>query len=298
MEHHHHGAVKNIKLAFFLNLSFTIIEFIGGTLTNSTAILADAVHDLGDSIALGQAWYFESLTHKNGSKRYTFGYKRFTVVGALVSTLILIISSAYVLTEAIPRLLNPQQANAEGMLLLAVLGVAVNSIAVFRLSKDTGINARVVKLHLLEDALGWVAVLVVAIVLMFKDIPILDPILAILITLYILTGVVKNLKKVITILLQATPDKINIEQLEGDIKALKQVNDAHHLHIWSLDGEEHILTIHLVVRNKLNPSEYAELKQQVKSIIRSEGVFHSTIEIEWPGELCGIDDTGHNRCRQ
>ncbi|MBV1951172.1 MAG: cation diffusion facilitator family transporter [Cycloclasticus sp.] len=298
MEHHHHGAVKNIKLAFFLNLSFTIIEFIGGALTNSTAILADAVHDLGDSIALGQAWYFESLTHKNGSKRYTFGYKRFTVVGALVSTLILIVSSAYVLTEAIPRLLNPQQANAEGMLLLAVLGVAVNSIAVFRLSKDTGINARVVKLHLLEDALGWVAVLVVAIVLMFKDIPILDPILAILITLYILTGVVKNLKKVITILLQATPDKINIEQLEGDIKALKQVKDAHHLHIWSLDGEEHVLTIHLVVRNKLNPSEYAELKQQVKSIIRSEGVFHSTIEIEWPGELCGIDDTGHNRCRQ
>lgn len=298
MEHHHHGAVKNIKLAFFLNLSFTIIEFIGGALTNSTAILADAVHDLGDSIALGQAWYFESLTHKNGSKRYTFGYKRFTVVGALVSTLILIVSSAYVLTEAIPRLLNPQQANAEGMLLLAVLGVAVNSIAVFRLSKDTGINARVVKLHLLEDALGWVAVLVVAIVLMFKDIPILDPILAILITLYILTGVVKNLKKVIAILLQATPDKINIEQLEGDIKALKLVNDAHHLHIWSLDGEEHVLTIHLVVRNKLNPSEYAELKQQVKSIIRSEGVFHSTIEIEWPGELCGIDDTGHNRCRQ
>lgn len=298
MEHHHHGAVKNIKLAFFLNLSFTIIEFIGGALTNSTAILADAVHDLGDSIALGQAWYFESLTHKNGSKRYTFGYKRFTVVGALVSTLILIISSAYVLTEAIPRLLNPQQANAEGMLLLALLGVVVNSIAVFRLSKDTGINARVVKLHLLEDALGWVAVLVVAIVLMFKDMPILDPILAILITLYILTGVVKNLKKVIAILLQATPDKINIEQLEGDIKALKLVNDAHHLHIWSLDGDEHVLTVHLVVRNTLNPNEYAELKQQVKSIIRSKGVFHSTVEIEWPGELCGIDDAGHNRCRQ
>ncbi len=298
MEHHHHGAVKNIKLAFFLNLSFTIIEFIGGALTNSTAILADAVHDLGDSIALGQAWYFESLTHKNGSKRYTFGYKRFTVVGALVSTLILIISSAYVLTEAIPRLLNPQQANAEGMLLLALLGVVVNSIAVFRLSKDTGINARVVKLHLLEDALGWVAVLVVAIVLMFKDMPILDPILAILITLYILTGVVKNLKKVIAILLQATPDKINIEQLEGDIKALKLVNDAHHLHIWSLDGDEHVLTVHLVVRNTLNPNEYAELKQQVKSIIRSKGVFHSTVEIEWPGELCGIDGAGHNRCRQ
>jgi len=297
MENHHHGAVKNIKLAFFLNLSFTIIEFIGGALTNSTAILADAVHDLGDSIALGQAWYFESLRQKKGANRYTFGYKRFTVVGALVSTLILLISSAYVLTEAIPRLLNPQQANAEGMLLLAVLGVAVNSIAVFRLSKDTGVNARVVRLHLLEDALGWVAVLLVAIVLMFKDIPILDPILAILITLYILTGVFKNLKKVMLVLLQATPDKINIDQVEHDIKALKLVNDVHHLHIWSLDGDEHVLTIHLVVRSKLNPTEYSELKQQVKSIIRAEEVFHSTIEIEWPDELCGIDDTGHYTCR-
>ena len=295
---HHHSShlpdsIADIKLAFFLNLSFTVVELIGGILTNSTAIIADAIHDMGDSIALGQAWYFESLTKNPGSRRYTYGYRRFTVLGALISTVILLLSSVFVLTEAVPRLITPEPANAQGMLLLAILGVAVNGFAVLRLSANKGVNAQVVTLHLLEDALGWVAVLVVAIVLIFKDIPILDPILAILITLYILYGVIKNLKKTVDLLLQATPEELDIERLKTELQELSLVKCEHHTHAWSLDGEHHVLTAHLLTERPLSASEYKNVKQAAGEIVARYGFFHSTIELEWPEEVCRI---GANHC--
>lgn len=283
----------DIKMAFFLNLSFTVIELVGGILTNSTAIIADAIHDMGDSIALGQAWYFESLTKTPGSSRYTYGYRRFTLLGALISIVILLLSSVYVLTEAIPRLIAPEPANAQGMLLLAILGVAVNGFAALRLSANKGVNAQVVTLHLLEDALGWVAILVVATVLLFKDIPILDPILAILITLYILYGVIKNLKKTVDLLLQATPEELDVERLNTELQELNLVKRVHHTHVWSLDGERHVLTAHLVTEHPLTALEYKDVKQTAGEIVARYGFFHSTIELEWPEEACRI---GANHC--
>ena len=288
---HQHDGSADIKTAFFLNLSFTFIELIGGILTNSTAILADAVHDLGDSIALGQAWYFESLTNSQGNRRYTYGYRRFSLLAALISITILFLSSLFVLTEAIPRLMAPEAANAEGMLLLALLGVAVNGFAVIKLSTNKGVNAQVVMLHMLEDALGWVAILIVAIVLLFKDIPILDPILAILITLYILYGVLKNLKKTVNLLLQATPEEFDLEALIKEISRLDLVDCAHHVHVWSLDGERHVLTAHLVTERPLAALEYKSVKEEVEVLVHQYGFFHSTIELEWPEEACRIGDS-------
>lgn len=296
---HQHSAhlpdsTADIRLAFFLNLSFTVIELIGGVLTNSTAIIADAIHDMGDSIALGQAWYFESLTKSRGSKRYTYGYRRFTLLGALISIVILLFSSIYVLTEAIPRVIAPEQANAQGMLLLAVLGVAVNGFAVLRLSANKGVNSQVVMLHLLEDALGWVAILIVALILLFKDVPVLDPILAILITLYILYGVIKNLKRTVKLLLQATPEGLDIDSLELELQNVSLIKRVHHTHVWSLDGEYHVLTAHLVTEHPLSASEYKNVKQTTGEIVARYGFFHSTIEVEWPEEVCRI---GSNHCQ-
>jgi len=148
---HHHTSVNNLKLAFFLNFGFTLIEFVGGLLTNSTAILADAVHDLGDSIALAQAWYFESLSEKKGTSKYTYGYRRFTLLGAVISALILLLASFYILNEAIPRIIEPEHSNAQGMALLAIFGVAVNGFAMLKLAKGEGTNIQIVALHLLEE---------------------------------------------------------------------------------------------------------------------------------------------------
>ena len=292
---HRHGPTRNIKTAFFLNLGFTLIEIIGGFITNSTAILADAVHDLGDSIALGQAWYFERFSGEKGNIRYTYGYRRFSLFGAIVSTIILLCSSVYIVTEALPRIFSPEPTNAQGMVVLAVFGIAVNGFAMLRLKKDEGINARVVSLHLLEDVLGWIAVLIVAVVLLFTDISVLDPLLAIAITFYILYGVIKNLRKMVPIILQAAPENIDIASIVEEITGIEHVNAAHHAHLWSMDGQHTVFSVHLEVDKELDPKEYGLVKQIMHDLVKKHGIYHSTVEIEFPDETCRNID--NEECR-
>ena len=188
MHDHSHSSEQSsqrIGWAFALNVGFTIIEFAGGMLTNSTAIMADAVHDLGDSLSIGSAWILNRLAHKEASASFTYGYKRLSLLGALINGVVLILGSFWVLLQAIPRLFDPVMPAVEGMLGLAILGVAVNGFAAYKLSAGTTLNERVLNWHLLEDVLGWVAVLIVSIVLMFAEIPILDALLAVGFTLFI-----------------------------------------------------------------------------------------------------------------
>lgn len=205
---HEHGREGNIKIAFFLNLFFTILEIIGGLWTNSMAILSDALHDLGDSISLGMAWYFEKYSQKGPDEFFSFGYARFSLLGALINSMVLIIGSILVLSRSIPRIFQPESVNAEGMLVFAILGIAINGLAAIRLRKGTSLNEKVVSWHLLEDVLGWIAVLAVSIALLFIDLPILDPILSILITLFVLFNVIKNIKAVMHVFLQGVPKNI------------------------------------------------------------------------------------------
>ncbi len=203
--HPHSDNQQRIGVAFLLNFVFTIIEIFGGIWTNSTAILADAVHDLGDSLALGSSWFLERKSLQKGDTRFTYGYRRFSLLGALISTAVLVFGSTYVLSEAVQRLFHPEPSYAPGMVGLAVLGILLNGIAVLRLRKGEGLNVRIVTWHLLEDVLGWVMVLLVSVVLMFVDLFILDPLLSILITLYILRNVLINLKATMNVFLQGSP---------------------------------------------------------------------------------------------
>ena len=283
---HHHHASGNIKLAFFLNLGFAAVEIVGGIVTGSTAILADAVHDLGDSFALGQAWYFEKVSLGKSNPRYSYGYKRFSLLGALISTVVLLTSSLFILLQAIPRIFAPNHPNAGGMILLAVAGVTVNGFAMARLSKDKGMNSRVVALHLLEDVLGWVAVLVVAVILYFWDVPVLDPVLAVLITLYILGGVVKNLRALLPVFLQAVPPELDLAVITREIEQLQNIHAVHHAHIWSLDGVHSVFTAHLELNILLDVEEYMQLKDEIRKLVERHGLYHSTVELEYPGEAC------------
>ena len=249
---HSHGSNNRIGWAFFLNVTFTIIEFIGGILTNSTAIMADAVHDLGDSLSIGFAWFLSKVSEKGSNSEFTYGYRRLSLFGALINGLVLIIGSVWVLTEAIPKLLQPEMPIVEGMIALAVFGVLVNGFAAYKLSKGKTLNERVLNWHLLEDVLGWVAVLIVSIVLLFVDWPILDPALSILFTLYILINVAKNLWHTIRLFLQAIPDKELSKSVYKTLIELKEVDSIHHLHLWSLDGEHHVLTAHLALQEALS----------------------------------------------
>jgi len=283
---HHHHAVGSIQTAFFMNAGFTILEAVGGVMTNSTAILANAVHDFGDSIALGQAWYFEKLSGRTGDRRYSYGYQRFSIFGALVSALMMLASSFVVLVEAVPRLLHPELPDARGMVAFALAGVAVNSLAMLRLKGQKGMNARVIALHLLEDVLGWLAVLLVSVVLLFLNAPMLDPLLAIVITLYILTGVVKNLRAMVPVFLQAVPSGLSLDKVVSDIQATPHVSGVHHARLWSLDGERAVFTAHLELDCYLDPAEHARIKEDIRTLVARHGIYHSTVELEYPGELC------------
>lgn len=289
--HHHHqqtdeNASQRIGWAFFLNLGFTIIEFIGGMLTNSTAILADAVHDLGDSLAIGSAWVLNKLSGRDPTQRYTYGYQRLSLVGALVNAVILVVGSVWILSLAIPRLWQPEMPHAEGMMLLAVLGIAVNGFAAYKLSRGKTMNERVLNWHLLEDVLGWVAVFIVAVALMFVDWPILDPLLSIAFTLFILVNVVKSLWDTIKLFVQAAPDAAMTAQIQRALSSLDEVQDVHHLHVWSLDGERHVCTAHLVLHGDYSSAELRQLKAQVAILLEPFQLAHTTIEFEFPEEHC------------
>lgn len=279
-DHSHHHHTSNIKVAFFLNLGFTIFELIGGIYVNSVAILSDALHDLGDSLALGLAWYLEKKSKKEATDTFTFGYQRFSLLGALINSIILIVGSIFVVKEAIERLFSPEVPNAQGMLLFAIVGVLVNGYAAYKVSHGTSLNERVVSWHLIEDVLGWVAVLIVSIILLFKNIPYLDPALSIGITLFILWNVGKRLKEIMLIFLQRTPTSIDIDVLKKELQSIQHVTTLQHTHIWSLDGEHHVFATHVKLKGITNLKTLLHVKKELNKTLQPYHFKYHTIEIE------------------
>lgn len=279
-------------MAFFLNLAFSIIELIGGLLTGSVAILSDALHDFGDAIALGMAWYLQRLSGKGSDQHFSYGYKRFSLLSALAISLFLLIGSLFVLYSAVGKLLNPGTPDAVGMMWIALLGLAVNGFAAWRMSGGHSLSERAIRLHLLEDVLGWLAVLVVSVVMMFVDLPILDPLLSIAIAGWILYNVYFNLRDTLRIFLQGVPDGIDTTSLTAEIEALPHVLQVHDLHLWTMNGQEHIGSLHIVYSRDLEDStrERCLLKSEVRHIALHHGIGHLTIELDPEGESCGMEE--------
>ena len=293
--HHKHGHshdTGNIKVAFFLNLAFTIVEIIGGFYTNSLAIMSDAVHDLGDSLSLGMSWYFQKLSNKKANKYFSYGYGRFSLLGAIINSIVLTIGSIFIIKEAIPRIITPEVSDAKGMMWFAILGIIVNGAAVLKLKKGTSINERVVSLHLLEDVLGWVAVLIASIFMQFWELPILDPILSLLIAGYVLFNVFKNIKESFKIILQGVPKELSTEEIEASLIAFDEIDAIHDCHIWTMDGEFNIATIHIIINKPdFTLDESKVLKQKIRKLLQNEyQLEHVTLELESSIEDCTYKD--------
>jgi len=280
---------ERIRTAFLLNLLFTLIEFAGGFLTNSLSITADAFHDLGDSFALGLAWYFERIAAKGKTPLFSYGYRRFSLVSALINAVILIAGSVLIVTMAIPRILSPEPVNAEGMILLSILGILANGAAAYRVHQGKTMNETMVTWHLLEDVLGWIGVLVVSIVIMIWDLPVLDPIFSVVLTVFILVNVLRNFRKILIIFLQGVPPSVTIKGVEEILLRVPGVQGVHDTHLWSLDGEHHILTTHLVVGKGCSPEEFRQVKCAAREKALEMGISHATLEMEALGEACGME---------
>ncbi len=289
MSHNHNNSTTNIKTAFFLNAIFTVIELIGGIYTNSIAIIADALHDFGDSLSLLLSWKLDKYSKKKKDSKFSYGYKRFSLLAAFVNSQILIFGSIFVLYTAVPRMFNPESSNYQGMFILAILGIVVNGIAALRLKKGQSLNEKVITWHLLEDIFGWVAVLVVSTINMIIEMPILDPILAVVFTLFILYNVVKNLGKILNVFLQRVPEEIDIKKVKTEVEKITEVKSVHDIHIWTMDSESHILTIHAVVGSDLSMNEVGRIKKEIQKIAIDMGINHVTVEVE-----AEDNDPGHN----
>lgn len=286
--HSHTGeASKNIVTAFFLNLGFAVIELVGGLFTNSVAILSDALHDFGDSVSLGVAWVLQKQSAKGRDTKFSYGYKRFSLLGSVFLSGVLLVSSIFIIVEAVERLTDPQEVHAGGMFWLAIAGIVINGIAALRLNKGTTLNERAVLLHLMEDVLGWAAVLVASVVMIFVEHPmtrLLDPLLSLGITAWVLWNIWRNLRDTFRILLQGVPNEVDASKLTAEILSINGIEGLHDLHLWSQDGESHVMTVHIVTQSDLSNIDLQQIKEAVRNVGRHHKANHVTVEIETVGE--------------
>lgn len=290
--HHSYGSDKKILTAFFLNLFFVFVEIFGGFFTNSFAILSDAIHDLGDCVAIGFAYVMEKLSKKAPDEKYTYGYRRYSLLSAIATSLLLVVSSVFVVCGAIIRLGEPQEIKAGIMLVVAVFGVIINGAAVIITRKGTGANERAVSLHMLEDVLGWVAVLAgSALIYAFKWY-FIDGILSLCIAVFLLIHSVINIKDVFAILLEKSPEGFDVQDYKDKISSIEGVENVHHLHIWSLDGERVMATLHVRLKEENDIASYARIKAAVEKISEEAGIEHLTVQIDVDSKI----DNGCEDC--
>ena len=272
---------KNIFIAFILNLSFAVFELIGGIFTGSVAILSDAVHDVGDATSIGLSYFFEKKSTKPPNDTYTYGYARYSVLGGLITTVILLLGSVFVVANAISRLITPVEIDYNGMIILAVIGVCVNFFAALLTHRGSSVNQKAVNLHMLEDVLGWSVVLIGAIIMRFTDLAIVDPLMSIGVALFIFISAIGNLREILSLFLEKAPQGVDIAELKEHLAEIDGVLDVHHVHIWSMDGQNNYATLHVVTNG-----DFSKIKERIREELDEHGIGHVTLEMEAPGERC------------
>ncbi|MBE6585814.1 MAG: cation transporter [Ruminococcaceae bacterium] len=274
-------AEKSIWIAFALNLIFSAFEFVGGIWSGSVAIVTDAVHDMGDAVTIGTAFFLEKKSRKQPDENYTYGYTRYSAVGGAITNLMLLFGSVMVVCNAVARIIHPSEINYNGMIVFAIVGVFVNLGVVFLTRRGESLNQKAVHLHMLEDVLGWIIVLVGAIVMRFTDFHIIDPLMSIGVAIFIFLSAIWNMKEVLDLFLEKTPHNMDISKLKTDVDKIEGVLGVHHIHVWSMDGHNHYATMHIVADRCSH-----DLKDQVRKELKKYGIGHATLELETEGEYC------------
>ena len=267
----------SIWLAFFLNLSYAIVEFIAGGIFGSSAVLADSVHDLGDAIAIGISALLETISNREEDGQYTLGYKRFSLLGAILTAVILMIGSVLVILENITKIVQPQPVNEEGVLWLGIIAVSINVLASLVVRKGKTKNESILSLHFLEDTLGWLAVILMAIILRFTDWYILDPLLSLVISIFILTKAIPRFWSALKIFLDAVPEGVDIKQVKNNLEQLDHVASVNQLNLWTLDGLEKNAIVHVCLE-VIEHIEYC--KESIRNLLKDYGFQNVTIEVD------------------
>ena len=276
--HHHKKAGENLAFVFFMNLTFNIIVIIGALLTNSMAILSDFIHDLSDIISIAVAWFLERVSQRESSDNYSYGYQRFSILGAVITSVFVIFMAFVILSEAIPRLFAPEGVDAGGMMIISIIGLLFKSLSVYRLHKGETFNEKTIFFHQLGDIFEWVAILILSVVLMFwKGASYLDPFVSIGIAIWLIFNLGRNLIKSLQVLLQKTPDHFDVEEFKTSINAIEGVDAIDDFHVWSLDGIDSVLTLKVSISDW---ESQEEIKKEIYAIASKYHIVDVTIEFE------------------
>lgn len=276
---------RNILIAFILNLFFAVFEFFGGLYTGSIAIVSDAIHDAGDALGIGVSYFLERKSKKQPDEKYTYGYTRYSLLGGLITALILLVGAGVVIFNAFSKLFSPLKINYDGMIIFAVVGVLVNFAAAYFTHEGDSINQRAVNLHMVEDVLGWLAVLVGAVVMRFTNLYILDPLMSIGVSLFVIINAAKTIKEIFNMFLEKVPDGISVEEIREKLLEVEGVNDVHHIHVWKLNEYSCYATMHIVTDENC-----CVIKERVRDELCGLGIVHATLELEGCGEACGEEN--------
>ncbi len=272
---------NNILVAFVLNFVFSVFEFIGGIVTGSVAIMSDALHDAGDAASIGISYFLEKKSKRQPDETYTYGYARYSVIGSVITTLVLLFGSVAVIYNAIKRIIVPVQINYDGMIIFALVGASVNFIAAYVTRHGDSLNQRAVNLHMLEDVLGWVVVLIGAVIMRFTDISVIDPIMSVAVAIFIFINALKNLKQALDLFLEKIPEGVDVHEIKEHISEIAGITDVHHIHVWSMDGHNNYATMHIVTNEDTH-----EIKDKIRHELKHLGIGHATLELEGENEHC------------
>lgn len=276
---------ENIKIAFLLNLAFSIVEAIGGILTNSISIISDSLHNLGDSITIGINYIFEKKSKKLPNKEYSYGYLRYTMLGSLIASFILLVGSVVIIYNVVPRLIKPLSVNYDAMIIFGIFGLLINLYATIKImrskDKDKKINT-----HMIEDTVIWLFILTGSICIKVFDLVIIDPILSLLIAVYILYQVYKYMKNIYNIFMEKVPKNVKIDEIKKNIESNENIDNVHHIHIWSIDGVNNYMTAHIHLNKVLSEEEIVKTKNDVKNKLKEDKINHITLEVEYFNEKC------------
>ncbi len=300
-DHHHvghsHGVIQALsgqggpatgrKLLWVatLNLAFAALEIVGGILSGSLALIADALHDLGDALALLLAYGLERSATRGPSLQFSYGRRRHSLLSALLLGVLLVGGSVWVIQAAVTGLFNPKPIASATMMGFAVLGVLVNGASFLWMGVTKGFSERFLKWHLLEDLVGWICVLVGSILIYWTGWLIIDPLLALGLSVWIIHANIKPLWQVLELFLQRAPHNVDTQMLHQTLLELPGVEDVHDIHIWSLDGHRHVASLHILTK-LTDFLAVSNLKAMVREKIAMLGEIHVTVEIEFPGESC------------
>ncbi len=285
--HSHQHTHHRIRLAFFLNLFFALIELLGGIFANSFAVTSNALHDLGDSLALALSIVLEKKSHRKSDAQFSYGYRRFSIAAAFITSLFLVSGSCLVIFFGIHQLFELTQPKTEQMMGFSVLGILVNGFSLWTMSKGKSLNEKVLSWHFVEDTLSWVLVLLAGALIRWTNWFFLDVILGMGLSFWILWNVQKNVRQILRIFLQAVPKNITPNEIESSLMMIPVVGNVHHLHLWTLDGELHILTAHILLKKDEDFSQVVSLKAAIKVLLKEKfGIYEATLEFESPSEYC------------